>query len=84
MRHASDPVACPNCGNLARRAVSAPHLATMDKTKRKARAIEERSAHEPGVVQRGEVPHMVERDRGAQEPRRPERAHGRYPWTVGH
>jgi hypothetical protein len=56
----------------------------MDTGKRRARAIEERSADEPAVVRRERVPDLVDRDRRAQGPRRFERAHGRYPWTVGH
>jgi putative FmdB family regulatory protein len=84
MREAGQPAACPNCSNLAPRAVSAPHIATSDTAKRKARAIEERSADQPNVVRREQVPHLVGRDRRAQGPRRFERAHGRYPWAVGH
>jgi CrcB protein len=84
MREAREPAICPTCGNAAPRGVSAPYLATMDTSKRKARAIEERSADAPGVVPRENVPHLVERDRRAQGPRRFDRAHGRYPWTVGH
>jgi putative FmdB family regulatory protein len=84
MREARQPATCPHCGRSAPRAISAPHLAIMDTSKRKARAIEERSIDEPGVVQREQVSHFVERDRRAQGPRRFERAHGRYPWTVGH
>ena len=84
MREAGQPALCPTCGSPAPRAVSAPHLAVMDTSRRRARAIEERSADQPGVVRREEAPHLAERDRGAQQPRRFERAHGRYPWTVGH
>lgn len=84
MREAGQPARCPTCGSIAPRAVSAPHLAVMDTSRRKARALEERSADQPGVVRRDEVPHLVERDRRAQQPPRFERAHGRYPWTVGH
>jgi putative FmdB family regulatory protein len=84
MRDAAQPATCPGCGELAPRAVSAPHLATMDTSKRKARAIEERSADQPGVVRRDNVSHLVERDRRAQGARRFQHAHGRYPWTVGH
>jgi hypothetical protein len=35
-------------------------------------------------MRREQVPHLVGRDRRAQGPRRFERAHGRYPWAVGH
>jgi hypothetical protein len=56
----------------------------MDTSRRKARALEERSADQPGVVRRDQVSHLVERDRRAKQPSRFERAHGRYPWTAGH
>lgn len=84
MSEAAQPIACPECGNPAPRAVSAPYLATMHSGKRKARALEERSADEPNVVRREQVSHMVDRDRRSKGPRRFEHAHGRYPWTVGH
>jgi putative FmdB family regulatory protein len=84
MSEARQPASCPNCGRAAPRAVSAPRLAIMDSGKRNAHAIEERSAHEPGVVRREHVPHLRERDRGTQGPGRLQHAHGRYPWTVGH
>ena len=84
MSEAGQPVSCPHCGRSAPRAVSAPHLAVMDTSRRKARAIEERSADEPRVVRREQVPHLVRRDETMQSPRRFQRAHGRYPWTVGH
>lgn len=84
MREAAQPAICPHCGRSAPRAVSAPHLATMDTSKRRARVIEERSTDEPGVARREHVPHLVERDQRTQTPRRFQRAHGRYPWTVGH
>jgi putative FmdB family regulatory protein len=84
MREAGQPAPCPGCGSSAPRAVSAPYLAIMDTGHRKARTMEERNADRPGVVRREEVPHLVERDRRAQGPRRFQHAHGRYPWTVGH
>ena len=87
MREAGEPAACPTCGNPAPRAVSAPHIATMDTRKRKALGVEERSADQPGVVRRKDVPHMVERDRGGHSPHHHhnhDHAHNPYPWAVGH
>jgi putative FmdB family regulatory protein len=84
MREAAEPAICPTCGDLAPRAVAAPYLATMETSRRRARAREERSADEPAVVRREDAPHLVERDRGEQGPRRLQHAHGPYPWTVGH
>lgn len=85
MSEAREPAVCPTCGDLAPRTVSAPSIATMDPSRRKARGIEERSADQPGVVRRESVPHLVDRDRREQRaPRRFQHAHGPYPWTVGH
>lgn len=84
MSEAAAPGACPTCGKPAPRAVAAPQIATMDTRRRKARAVAERSGDQPGVVRREDVPHLVERDRHAQGPRRPHRAHGPYPWVAGH
>lgn len=52
MSESEDPVACPECGRPAHRGISTPHLKTMDSGLRRARSIEERSAHEPRVVRR--------------------------------
>lgn len=40
---------CPNCASAASRHITAPNLALMPATTRKAYAINERSAHEPRV-----------------------------------
>ena len=43
------PMECPECGLEARRMVSAPNLALMNSGRRKAFAVNERSAHAPRV-----------------------------------
>jgi putative FmdB family regulatory protein len=54
MAKSSAPARCPICRRLARRGVSAPNLADMDSNNRKAHSINERSAHEPRVVSKGD------------------------------
>ncbi|MEQ8662620.1 MAG: zinc ribbon domain-containing protein [Gammaproteobacteria bacterium] len=41
------PAACPSCGSVAARVVSAPRLQVMSATNRSAWERNERSAHEP-------------------------------------
>lgn len=58
------PSACPVCGDLARRSVSAPYLG-IDSGLRKAHGINEKSGHEPRVVRRRRgdpIPHDAHRD----------------------
>lgn len=46
------PQQCPDCGDTAPRALlTAPHLASMDATRRTAFATNERSAHAPMTLQ---------------------------------
>jgi predicted nucleic acid-binding Zn ribbon protein len=49
---AGGPIAgrCPDCGGEARRVFTAPGLARLSLPMRRARDMEERSAHEPEVV----------------------------------
>jgi putative FmdB family regulatory protein len=51
---------CPDCGGEARRVFTPPGLARLSKPLRRARDIEERSAHEPAVVteKRGRPLHL--------------------------
>jgi putative FmdB family regulatory protein len=51
---------CPDCGGEARRVFTPPGLARLSKPLRRARDLEERSAHEPAVVteKRGRPLHM--------------------------
>jgi putative FmdB family regulatory protein len=59
---AGGPVAgrCPDCGEEARRVFTAPGLARLSQPIRRARNMEERSAHEPAVVteKRGRPLHL--------------------------
>jgi putative FmdB family regulatory protein len=79
MSNVRDPAACPTCGTGARRVLSAPNLATGSVIVRRAAAVNERSQHEPRIVQR-------------EAPRRPVAPHkrklhsskGGYPWALGH
>jgi putative FmdB family regulatory protein len=41
------PFACPACDSPAPRVISAPRLATMDASQRRAMSVNERAAHEP-------------------------------------
>lgn len=43
----NDDCFCPTCGSIAERIISAPSLALMSDTNRKAWARNEKSAHEP-------------------------------------
>jgi len=77
MSLAKSSAPCPDCGNDARRVLSVPHVAQLARTERRARDINEKSAHEPRIVQRQAVtPH---------EPptRKVHASHGR-PWAIGH
>lgn len=55
------PAQCPECGKAAKRAVATPRLG-MDGQARKAHAINERSAHEPRVVNRARGTSMLGHD----------------------
>jgi putative FmdB family regulatory protein len=50
MAAAAEPVRCPSCGGDARRVFSAPGVPLLEAPMRRARDLEERSAHEPQVV----------------------------------
>jgi putative FmdB family regulatory protein len=46
------PIDCPDCGEQAQRLLTAPQLNLMASANRTAHARNEKSAHEPAVVQR--------------------------------
>ena len=50
MTACDQPAACPRCGTMSRRAVTAPTILGMDARIRNAHMRNEKSAHEPGVV----------------------------------
>lgn len=52
MSAAEQPAACPSCDSPATRVITAPNLYRTAPWYRRARGIEERSAHEPEVVTR--------------------------------
>jgi putative FmdB family regulatory protein len=54
MSEASAACACPVCGEPGRKLVMAPYVADMKPHTRIAHARNEKSAHEPRVVRRGE------------------------------
>lgn len=49
-----DALDCDTCGAPATRTVAAPRLALLSSTQRRAHAVNERSAHEPRRVTRGQ------------------------------
>lgn len=72
MADAAAAAACPACGSEARRVLTPPHLTVLARPLRAALEWEERSAHEPDVV---------DEKRGRRLP------HGHAPappWIVGH
>jgi putative FmdB family regulatory protein len=82
MREAAAPVACPDCQQLAPRAVVAPNLALMQAHTRIAHQRNEKSAHEPRVVSRREQGHGHAGEHG----HRHQHKHGvgGRPWMIGH
>jgi putative FmdB family regulatory protein len=66
---------CPTCYRSAPRIVSITALGRMDRTQVRAMERNERSRHEPQVVQREAKP--------ATRPTL-QAAHGGYPWAIGH
>lgn len=70
---------CPACGVDARRVLSVPNVAQLVASERRARDINERSRHEPRLVQRAPANVMA-----AEPPaRKLQPTHGR-PWAIGH
>jgi putative FmdB family regulatory protein len=82
MRAAAVPTECPDCQQLAPRTVVAPNLALMHADTRIAYQRNEKSAHEPRVVSRGEQGHGHAGDHG----HRHQHKHGvgGRPWMIGH
>lgn len=52
MAQSAEPSACPDCDSLAPRLISAPRLAVLTATQRKAHQVNERSAHEPRALKK--------------------------------
>ncbi len=75
MRELRNPVECPHCHSAARRVFTPPNLVRTSQPVRKARYLEEKSAHEPDVV----VKQTGGPDASARKP-----IVSRHPWAVGH
>ena len=79
MAAAREPAQCPDCGESAKRLLSAPMVATGSLVGRRAAAVNERSQHAPRIVQR-EAP----RSNGEPPKRTVHSNGGGYPWAIGH
>ena len=55
MARSREPAGCPICGRPARRQVATPFIALMPSHTRIAHQRNEKSAHEPKVMRRGEL-----------------------------
>jgi len=74
-----EPAPCPDCGNIGKRLLSAPNLATGSALGRRVAAVNERSRHEPRIVKREAPP-----SNGEPAKRTVHSSHGGYPWAIGH
>ncbi len=79
MAQVREPGPCPDCGEHGKRLLSAPNLATGSAVGRRVAGINERSQHEPRIVQR-EVP----KSSGDPTKRAVQTSRGGYPWAIGH
>jgi putative FmdB family regulatory protein len=79
MAQVREPAPCPDCGELGKRLLSAPNLATGSALGRRAAAINERSQHEPRIVQR-----ETAKPSGDPAQRVVRASQGGYPWAIGH
>jgi putative FmdB family regulatory protein len=78
--------ACPRCGQVSPRAITAPTILGMDAHLRKAHARNERSAHEPQVVRRdkGEPHDHHAHAHGGASGHAPHVHRSSRPWMIGH
>ena len=91
MSEYSAPSDCPSCGNPSPRKVTAPFIADMNPHTRIAHERNEKSAHEPRVMSRGEMNRLgTKRSGGATHHHHHghgSHAHHRHsgrPWMIGH
>ena len=88
MSQSGEPVPCPNCQAPAPRAVALPMLALLSRTDRIAHDRNERSAHEPKVMRREDLPQAHHRHapnpRAEREFGHLHESHSHRPWMVGH
>ncbi|MBN3268663.1 hypothetical protein CUR95_15805 [Bordetella bronchiseptica] len=83
LREVGGPLACPQCGERAPKAVTAPFLADMNPAVRQAHARNEKSAHEPTVASRPAPGHDHGHDHGHGHGHAPVPAGlGPGPWVV--
>jgi putative FmdB family regulatory protein len=78
IEHRQVPVDCPGCGVLADRVLTAPQLSLMSSNNRIAETRNEKSAHEPDVVNMigGKAKPSHARGHKQHAPHRP--------WMIGH
>jgi len=79
MAEVREPAACPDCGGIAKRLLSAPMVASGSAVSRRVSAVNERNQHEPRIVKR-ETP----KSSGDPAQRPVHSSHGGYPWAIGH
>ncbi|MBW7851641.1 MAG: zinc ribbon domain-containing protein [Rhodospirillales bacterium] len=95
MSASAEPAPCPTCAREAARSVSVPMLAMLPRNTRIAHERNERSAHEPRVMRREDLPaepghhHHHHGGRVDEERRRKQFGHvhearSHRPWMVGH
>ena len=87
------PSECPGCGGPAPREIGAPFIAGMNPDSRIAHERNERSAHEPRVMSRGQMERLGSRRSGGGPERHAHHheagGHGHHrhsgrPWMIGH
>ena len=81
MSESSEPATCPACAASSRRILSLPRLASLPRASLIAHATNERSRHEPKILQRSDSSEAVAR---APTARPVLRGGGGYPWALGH
>ena len=92
MSEYSAPSDCPSCGSPAPRMVTAPFIANMNPHTRIAHERNEKSAHEPRVMSRGEMNRLGTKRSGGATHDHHHHGHGRHahhrhsgrPWMIGH
>jgi putative FmdB family regulatory protein len=85
MSKCRDPLACPDCGQEARRAIlTAPSLANMSAELRKAHATNEKAAHEPRSSHGAGCSCCSGKTRTAGEPQAAKLFPKKRPWMISH
>ena len=75
---------CPTCGDPAMRSVASPFIASMNPNTRIAHQRNEKSAHEPQLVSRGEMERQGAKRSGGHGHHRGHHHHQSRPWMIGH